>query len=171
MIDSPTLDRATITKRFDKAFPNQREKPRVLIQNKLNEVTKIVAPERKAKIYDLSRFASSLNVVGGFSKLLTYFKRSVEYTEIFTFADLRWSSRWNNVYLSNGFAEVHVTKPAYMYYDYASKKRIHRMNFTKDKLAAKLSKYNSNLTERENANNHGYLAVYDCGNAKYNLSS
>ena len=43
-------------------------------------------------VYDLSRFASSVNVVGGFSKLLNYFKNNTEYTKIFTFADLRWSS-------------------------------------------------------------------------------
>ena len=69
-------------------------------------------------VYDLSRFASSVNVVVGFSKLLNYFKNNTEYTKIFTFADLRWYSRYNNVYLINGFQEVHVTKPAYFYYDY-----------------------------------------------------
>ena len=31
------------------------------------------------------------------------------------------------------------------------------------------SKFNPNLTERQNANNAGYWAIYDCGHAKYIL--
>ena len=120
-------------------------------------------------VYDLSRFASSVNVVGGFSKLLNYFKNNTEYTKIFTFADLRWSSRHNNVYVVNGFREVHVTKPAYFYYDYSSKRRLHRMNFQKKNLNKLLKEYDPVLTERQNANNNGYYAIYDCGNVKYEM--
>jgi len=120
-------------------------------------------------LYDLSRFASSVNVVGGFSKLLSHFKKIVRYTKIFTFADLRWSSRYNNVYVTNGFREVHVTKPAYFYYDYSSKRRLHRMNFQKKNLKRILSAYDDKLTERQNANANGYFAIYDCGNVKYEM--
>lgn len=124
----------------------------------------------KDQVYDLSRFATSVTVVGGFSKLLNYFKKTVNYKTIFTFADLRWSSRCNNVYVINGFKEVHVTKPAYFYNDYINKKRLHRMNFQRKLMRKKFDSYNDNLTERQNANNNGYYAIYDCGNVKYEMN-
>ena len=48
--------------------------------------------------YNLVRYATSVNVVGGFSKLLKHFKNNVVFDEIFTFADLRWSTH-NNIYV------------------------------------------------------------------------
>lgn len=118
-------------------------------------------------VYELSRYATSDNVVGGFSKLLSYFKRNHQFNQIFTYADLRWSSRTNNVYVKNNFIELHVTKPAYFYCDNITKRRIHRMHFQKKLLKQKFENYDDSLSERENANRNNYFAIYDCGNVKY----
>jgi transposase-like protein len=119
---------------------------------------------------ELNRFATNGNVPGAFTKLLKHFQKTHQYTYITTFADLRWSSLQSNVYQKHGFEFVHTTKPSYYYYCYKSKQLLHRMKFQRKKLPKFLGdKFNPELTERENANNAGYVAIYDCGHAKYIL--
>ena len=43
------------------------------------------------------------------------------------------------------------------------------MNFQKKNLNKLLKEYDPVLTERQNANNNGYYAIYDCGNVKYEM--
>lgn len=122
-------------------------------------------------VYELSRFATSTRVRGGFTKLLHHFKKNNVWTSIYTFADLRWSSRTNNVYVLAGFTEEHVTQPAYRYYCGRTKKSYHRMHFQRKHLPQRLRKFDPSLTERQNVNNDGYLAIYDCGNVKYKMTN
>lgn len=116
--------------------------------------------------YDLVRFATNKQVVGGFSKLISHFKTNHVWREIFTYADKRWSAA-TNVYCKNGFELVHETKPAYWYVDSKTKTRQHRMAFQRKNLPKKLKVFDSSLTEHENANNNGYLKIFDCGHYKY----
>lgn len=134
-------------------------------------VAAVTFKRHKSGEYELSRFATSAHVRGGFSKLLHHFMRNNTWDHIFTFADLRWSSRHANVYLTAGFTEEHVTAPAYRYYSPSAHKSFHRMHFQRKHLERKLKNFDPGLTERENANRHGYLAIYDCGNVKYRLTN
>ena len=63
--------------------------------------------------YELIRFCSKLNtqVIGGFSKLETYFIRTREPKSIITFADKRFSD--GNVYLKNGYTLLRESDPNY----------------------------------------------------------
>lgn len=117
--------------------------------------------------WDLNRFASSKNVVGGFSKLLKYFTRNYNAKQIYTFADLRYSDRYNNVYLKNGFSEKYITKPNYYYVNLNKIERYNRINFQKHKLKNILKHYDDNLTEVENMKLNNYYRIFDCGNIKY----
>ena len=64
-------------------------------------------------IFYLTRYATSLQVVGGFSKLLKYFIKNFEYSEIVTFSDNMISN--GNLYKNNGFDYDKELPPDYMY--------------------------------------------------------
>ena len=69
--------------------------------------------KRKDNIYELNRFATNCNVIGGFSKLLKYFQRNYKWHEIVSFADRRWSE--GGVYEKSGFELEQINKPDYSY--------------------------------------------------------
>ena len=66
--------------------------------------------------WELSRFANKkgVNVVGGFSKLLNWFRENYD-GNIVSYADRRYSN--GNVYLKNGFEIIRVNSPSYYYVD------------------------------------------------------
>lgn len=106
--------------------------------------------------WELSRFCTKkgYNVVGGFSRLLKWFKDS--YTgSIVSYADRRYSQ--GDVYLKNGFNVIKVNKPSYYYVDNNCLKRFNRMKFQKKLIGA------YDCTEYEKARELGYNKIYDCG--------
>lgn len=107
--------------------------------------------------WELSRFCSSENVIGGASKLLQYFIRNYSPTEIFSFSDRRWSI--GNVYEKIGFVFEYNTSPNYWYIKGA--KRIHRFSLRKN------SNDDQSLTEWENRQNQGWNRIWDCGHGKW----
>jgi len=133
---------------------------RILGQNQNNSIT---------YDYELSRFCNDINfrVIGGFSKLLSYFINNYDFNSIITYADRRWS--YGNVYDNNGFKFLHYSKPNYWYTNYD--KRFHRSNFQKHLLKEKFPEiYNENLTEKEIMKNI-YDSIYDCGNLVYSYKN
>jgi hypothetical protein len=119
--------------------------------------------------YELMRFASISNfqIVGGASKLFSYFCKNYPKKEITTYADLNWGD--GNLYNILGFKFQGITKPGY-FYSY-SKKRFHRYSFRKSELAKKLKIFDPTLTERQNMLNNNFLQIYNSGNAKYVYTS
>lgn len=116
---------------------------------------------------ELLRFSNELNtnVVGGFSKLLSYFIKTHQPEEIITYADLDWSNPNNNVYLKNGFIFNGMTQPGY--YWCHNEIRQNRMNFQKFKLVEQ--GFDPNKTENEIMFERGFKKVYNSGNLKYSL--
>lgn len=127
--------------------------------------------------YELSRYASSKHIIGGFSKLLNVIiSEHPEIEKIKTFADIRWSDLKNNVYAKNGFVEKHISDPNYWYFDTLNSgkdlRRIHRFNFRKQELVKKFpSVYDSSLTEFQIMDKTSYARIFDCGNLvfEYNV--
>lgn len=123
--------------------------------------------------YELSRYASSRHVVGGFSKLLNVILNEHPDIEVVkTFADVRWSSLTDNVYAKNGFVEKHISEPNYWYFDTMKSgkelRRIHRFNFRKQELEKKFPGiYDKQLTEFQIMDKTSYARVFDCGNLVY----
>ncbi len=107
----------------------------------------------------LERFASSVFVIGGFSKLLKAFEKS----KVETFADLCWSDSDVNVYTTNGFKLVSITRPNY----YWSKKgiRYRREKFQKH-LLKNMPCFDESLTESQIMTLNGYIKIFDAGHAK-----
>lgn len=121
--------------------------------------------KRSENAFELNRFASSIRVVGGFSKLLKYFQLNYEWDKIISFADLRWSD--GNLYEQTGWTLDKKIPPDYSYV--VRDKRIHKFNFRRKTLAKKLENYDSKLTEKENMLNHGLYRIWDCGKLRYEI--
>lgn len=119
--------------------------------------------------YELSRYATSCNIVGGFSKLLKHCVIEFKIERIQTFADLRWSSEINNVYIRNGFELDHKSSPSYWYIPKNIGIREHRFKYRKSQLK-KINGFDETKTEIENMKNFGYKVIYDCGNLCYKMT-
>jgi len=133
---------------------------------------KALGAKRDSEEYELSRYATSCHVVGGFSKLLKYILREhPEIKNIITYADLRWSDFDSTVYTANGFTLDHVSKPNYWYLSKGSSKREFRYNYRKSALKSLFPEaYDATLSEKEIMKKAGYHIIYDCGNLVYKMT-
>lgn len=115
--------------------------------------------------WELVRFCTDINcrIPGIASKLLKHFQCNHVWTEIYSYADKRWSA--GNLYYKLGFQLVADNPPDYFYVINGQRK--HRWNYRKDILKNTLPNYNPHLTEYQNMINHGYWRVWDCGTLKF----
>jgi len=118
--------------------------------------------------YELVRLCTKLDtvVVGGFSKLLKHFIKTYSPLGVKSFCDRRYFT--GTGYEAVGFIKSHDSKAQYSYVKRDI--RYSRFMFQKHKLAAKLEKFDPNLSEKENMLNNGYLRIYDCGHAVYEMA-
>jgi hypothetical protein len=119
--------------------------------------------KKEGEEYILNRYATSKNVVGGFSKLLSHFEKERVPKKVISFADRRWSA--GGVYEKNGFILDSVLAPDYKYV--VADKRIHKFNFRHKNLSKLLENYDDSLSEVENTRNHNLYRVFDCGLKRY----
>jgi len=119
--------------------------------------------KQKDKHY-LNRYATSVRVPGGFSKLLAYFKANYDWSLLISFADLRWSD--GNLYEKTGW-ELESTIPPDYSYSQDGKTRSHKFNYRRKHLPKLLEVFDPNLSERINCDNNGILRLWDCGKLKF----
>ena len=117
--------------------------------------------------WELIRFSSKLNttVTGGFSKLLSYFIKRYNPTNILTYCHRGISS--GDVYLKNKFNLINITEPGFQYINPKYHNTISREIYQKHKLQYKLQNYNPNITTWENMQLNGYDRIWDCGSFKF----
>ena len=115
--------------------------------------------------YELVKFASLLNtiVIGAASKLLNYFIKNSDATEIYSFADRRWSD--GNLYEKLGFEKVSVNPPNYFYI--INDRRVNRFGFRKSELVRQ--GFDASKTEAEIMRERKIERIYDAGTVKYTL--
>lgn len=113
--------------------------------------------------WELSRFStkSGINVIGGFSRLLKWFREQYE-GGIVSYADRRYSN--GNVYFKNGFTLIRVNEPSYYYVDKNCLERFNRMRFQRKYIGA------YDCTEYEKAREMGYNKIFDCGTLTFGLN-
>jgi hypothetical protein len=117
--------------------------------------------------WELLRFASSVRVVGGASKLLTAFTKTLDADgSLVSFADRRWSD--GELYSALGFSFDGFTQPNYFYVK--GVKRYSRQRFQKHKLENVLDLFDPSLTEVQNCRNNGYYRIFDCGHGRWRLN-
>lgn len=119
--------------------------------------------------YELSRYATSARVIGGFSKLLKASKpilTSMGVERLVSFADKRYSV--GGVYSENGWKHVMDTPPDYQYV--LGDRRERKQNYRRSLLPTKLEKFDPSLSEMQNMIAHDIYPIYDCGLMKFELS-
>jgi len=114
-------------------------------------------------VYDITRYATSENVIGGFGKLLKHLQRTLDWTEFFTYASMDYSV--GDVYEKTGFVLERVTDPQMFYVK--NQKRYRREQFMKHKLPDIFNNVDMNKTEREIMKENGYVRLFDAGSIKY----
>ena len=121
--------------------------------------------------YELIRYSTDLNVnvVGGMSKILAYFIKKYNPISIITYADRRYTYKFNNIYEKVNFEFVGETKPNYWYFKCGYIDRYYRYNFAKHTLSGKLETYDEKLSEWQNMKFNGYDRIWDCGSLKYQI--
>jgi len=127
------------------------------------------------KYWELNRYATKLgcSVIGGLSRCVkAFFRTHPEVTEVFSFADRRWTSPVRSAYSSSGFVEVERAKPNYQYTD---KNPMHELKnkqqFRKSRIALEHPEiYSDDKTEKQMATELGMFQIWDAGKIKYRIS-
>jgi len=134
-----------------------------------NELVSVMTFSKDNNGLQMRRFCCKENtqVIGGASKLLSYFKKSYEWSSIITFSDRRWST--GEFYKTLGFSFSHASDPNYWYWGKSIIGRRHRSNYQKSKLK-NMKSYSDTLTEHQIMALEGYIWIYDCGNLKFTLT-
>ena len=112
--------------------------------------------------YEMLRFCNKLNteVIGGASKLYSYFKKKYLPQSVVSFADKRYSN--GNLYKKLGFKLLKNTLPNYFYV--VGKTRKNKFLFRKNILIK--DGYDVNKTEHQIMLKRKIPRIYDCGNIK-----
>jgi len=118
----------------------------------------------KNQSFYLNRYATSMSVVGGFSKLLKHFEKNIKWSKIISFADLRWSD--GNLYRQCGFELDGIIPPDY-YYSPNGVDRYHKSNYRHAQLPKRLANYDPTKTEWENCDVNGIHRIWDCGKMRF----
>lgn len=118
--------------------------------------------------YEMLRYSTDLNVsvVGGASRLLKHFVKTINPKTIVSYSDNRWGA--GGVYATLNFTFVQETRVSYWYFKPGKYQRIHRSAFMKHKIVKNGG--DPLLTETENMKKLGYLKIYDCGTKKWILN-
>ena len=124
---------------------------------------KVLNQKNKSGVYELLRFCckTNMSVVGGPSRMLKFFIRNFNPSEIFSYSD---SSRSDgDVYQKMGFELSHSSSPNYSWV--VSGIRKHRFNFRKDRLIK--NGFDPSKTEVEIMHENGHYRIFDCGVKKW----
>jgi len=113
--------------------------------------------------YELIRYCSIGNIVGGASKLFKHFIKHIDPVSVVSYANRCWSD--GGLYNMLGFTNTTVNDANVGYWYIKNHNRFHRSTFVKSKLI-KLG-YDASLTESDIMKSAGYLKIYDCGNYRF----
>ena len=127
------------------------------------------------KYWELNRYATKLgySIVGGLSRCVkAFFRAHTEVTEVFSFADRRWTSPVRSAYSSSGFVEVGRASPNYQYTDKNPRHELkNKQKFRKSRVALDHPEiYSDDKTETQMAAELGMFQIWDAGKIKYRIS-
>jgi hypothetical protein len=117
----------------------------------------------KTDHYELIRFCNklSVSVIGGASKLLSYFIKKYNPVELLSYSDN--SKGLGGLYEKLGFELISETEPNY--YWVVDGVRKHRFNFRKDKLVK--NNFDKDKSEVQIMTEMGYYRIFDCASKKW----
>ena len=118
-----------------------------------------------SECWELVRFCSACNttVIGGASKLFSYFVDNYHPHEVRSFSDRAHTK--GNLYKSLGFTEFRRSQPGYVWVDLSTDKPVNRVSAQKSNLKSLLHDDNIDLSmsESEIMVQHGFVKVCDSG--------
>jgi hypothetical protein len=106
-------------------------------------------------------FKKYTQVVGGSSKMFSFFKEMTPSHEIISWSDNRWSN--GNVYQKLGFKLDENLPPDYSYYKYGS----YCDRRSKQSMKKSNTSCPKNITEKEWCIKNGYVRIWDCGKIRW----
>lgn len=120
--------------------------------------------KRRQDDLELVRYATSINVVGGHSKLIKHVENTYDYGKLVTFVDVSMFS--GTSYDKTGWVLDGLVEPDYSYV--VRDIRVHKFNYRKNRFRtdSKLQ-YSAEMTERELAKLNGLPRSYDYGKMRY----
>jgi hypothetical protein len=113
--------------------------------------------------YEMIRYCSDGNVIGGASKLFKHFVKALDPDSVISYADRCWGS--GEVYKKIGFTDVTIDIKNSGYWWMKDSVRYHRSNFTKKRLVS--LGYDASKSETIIMTEQGYTKIYDAGNLKF----
>lgn len=115
--------------------------------------------------WELMRLATLAGhvVVGGASRLFSWFLGTTKPQSIICYADLRFST--GGAYRALGFVLDGITAPGYHYV--RGTRIFSRQQFQKHKLAKKLPQFDPQLSESQNMFNNKYRRLWDAGHMRF----
>lgn len=124
--------------------------------------------------YELSRFCNKLNcnVIGGASKLFSYFIKNFEFDKIISFSDIAHTR--GKLYETLGFKCVRESEPSYVWVNMLDDSYLTRFSCRKSNIQRTLNDFDidiHNHTEREIMESHGYGIVFDSGTLRWEYST
>lgn len=121
---------------------------------------------RKDAEWEMVRITWKAGVIvnGGAEKIFKYFLDSIKPTSVITYADLSKFS--GEVYKRLNFKLVEITDPEYVWYNPSLKQVLNRYKTQKKDLVAS-GMGTEQESEAEIMQKHGWVHIYDCGNAKF----
>lgn len=122
--------------------------------------------------WELSRFCSlqDTSVIGGASKLLSYFKQTIVFDKIVSYSDIAHTR--GHLYEQLGFHAVHRSSPNYVWVEFGSDTYLHRVQCMKSHLPSLFNQPDLDIehqTEKEIMISHGYVQVFDSGVTRWEL--
>lgn len=130
-----------------------------------NKMRSTIGKSNAPGCWELSRFCCKLNcnVVGGASKLFSYFVRYIKPEAIISFSDRAHNS--GNMYRLLGFSMARMSGPNYVWVDAKTDVAYHRINAQKRNIKKFLKDDGIDLTktEKQIMTEHGYVQVFDSG--------
>lgn len=124
----------------------------------------IALKKESGNVLNIIRYATSHNVVGGFTKLLKYAENTLDPSAFITFSDHCVSD--GGLYESNGFIVDKELPPDYRYVWRGERKHKFGYRLSRFKNDPSLI-WNANMTEKELANLNGLYRIWDAGKTKW----
>lgn len=132
--------------------------------NGVIESALIIKRENNNQTFNIIRYATRANVIGGFSKIISFVENNYSFKEFITFSDHAISN--GNLYSSNGFTAAKELKPDYMYLVDGVRKHKFGYRLEKFKNSDKL-KWQEGFSEKELAKLNGLSRIWDAGKTKW----
>lgn len=118
----------------------------------------------KQRTLTLDRYATSQQVVGGHSKIISYVQRNYDFDKIITFADLNVSD--GSLYEKTGWIKDGELAPDYRYI--VDGQRIHKFNYRLKRFREDPELlYEEGFSEKQLAALNGIPRIWDCGKIRY----